>query len=833
MAVTILFTMILYKYSLNIVSKIASFLSKLGSPINKTIISARNIIRQERHNNHLKWGILLIAGWLFFWYSIPQPLFKTTYSTVVTDRNGQLLGAHIADDGQWRFPPGDSVPQKFKTALLTFEDAYFYKHPGVNPISLLRAFLQNIRQKKIVSGGSTITMQVIRLAQPSRRTIYAKALEIIKALRLELTTKKEDILKLYAAHAPFGGNTVGLEAASWRYFNHSAHELTWSETALLAVLPNAPSLMHPGKNRILLTKKRNRLLQKLYTNGYLDSLTYHLALLEPLPDKPQALPRLAPHLLDFYLQNKRGKKIRTSIDRHLQINATRIVNQHSQRLSQNEIYNAAALIANVETGEIIAYIGNSDPIVPYKGNQVDIIRAPRSSGSVLKPILYAAALQEGVIMPGTLLPDIPTYYKNFVPRNYQAHYDGAVPADEALSRSLNIPFVRLLDDFGGEIFLKTLKRCGFTTFNQPYSHYGLSLILGGGEITLFDLAGCYASMSRTLNYYVENDGTYSNHLTRSLTCEPTIYTQSKNNLSVTPVLRAGAIYQTFKAMTNLQRPPEESGWKYFGTQRQVAWKTGTSFGFRDAWAVGVTPQYVVAVWVGNASGEGRPGIVGGTAAGPLLFELFNLLPPTSKFSIPYDDLVKTTICRLSGYRASPYCSETDTLFVPRQTRENEPCPYHHTEHVTKDERFRTRVGCEPPSNIKTVNYFTLPPVMEWYYQRRHPEYKTLPPLQPGCVDGSQKQTMEFVYPPANTTIALPIGLDGTLQKVVLKVIHRNPDAVIYWHLDGNFLGSTQSPHDKEIQPNEGRHVITLIDNAGHRISRVFYCLPRSKQPKDH
>ncbi|MGQ1947381.1 penicillin-binding protein 1C [Geofilum sp. OHC36d9] len=789
---------------------------------------SRKTFGKALHNNHLKWGILLIAGWLFFWYSIPRPLFKTSYSTVVTDRSGQLLGAHIADDGQWRFPPADSVPAKFITALLTFEDAYFYKHPGVNPISLLRALSQNIKQGKIVSGGSTITMQVIRLAQPSKRTVFTKTIEIIKALRLELTNSKDAILKLYAAHAPFGGNTVGLEAASWRYFNHPAQELTWSETALLAVLPNAPGLMHPGKNRTLLIKKRNRLLQKLYTKGYLDSLTCQLALLEPLPEKPQALPQLTPHLLDFYLKNKKGKNIRTSIDRHLQINAARIVNQHSHRLSQNEIYNAAALIANVETGEIIAYIGNSDPTEPYKGNQVDIIRAPRSSGSVLKPILYAAALQEGLIMPTTLLPDIPTYYKNFVPRNYQAFYDGAVPADEALSRSLNIPFVRLLDRFGGEIFLKTLKRCGFTTFNQPYSHYGLSLILGGGEITLLELAGCYASMSRTLNYYVANDGTYSDHLTRSLSCEPTTHTPStKNNISYTPVLRAGTIYQTFKAMTNLQRPPEESGWKYFGTSRQIAWKTGTSFGFRDAWAVGVTPQYVIAVWAGNASGEGRPGIVGGTAAGPMLFELFNLLPPTPKFATPYDDLAETTICRLSGYRAGPYCSETDTLLVPRQTRENKPCPYHHIEHVTKDERYRTRIGCESANNIKAVNYFTLPPVMEWYYQRRHPEYKTLPPLKPGCFDSSEEQPMEFVYPPANTTIALPIGLDGSLQKVILKAIHRNPDAVIFWHLDGNFLGSTQSPHDMEIQPDKGRHIITLIDNTGIRTTRIFYCLPRS------
>lgn len=782
------------------------------------------ISNKKIKSNSLKIGVLLLLGGLLFWFSIPHHLFHVPYSTILTDTDDQLLGAHIAEDGQWRFPPGDSVPQKFKTAILYFEDEHFYKHPGFNPISLFNATKTNIQKRKTVRGGSTITMQVIRLSNPKPRTLLVKFWEIVKACRLELTTSKDSILSLYSAHAPFGGNTVGLEAAAWRYFNHPAQELTWGETALLAVLPNAPGLIHPGRNPKILKNKRDRLLNKLLEKEKIDSSTWFLAISEELPQKPIPLPQQATHLLDYFLKREEGKHVKSTLNRNIQKNATQVVNKHSKQLKQNEIHNAAALIAEVKTGNVLAYVGNSSGHINNKGHDVDIILSKRSSGSVLKPILYAASLQEGVILPTTLLPDIPTYYTNFTPKNYQQRFDGAVAANEALSRSLNIPFVRLLDKFGGEPFLKTLKRCGFTTFQQPYQHYGLSLILGGGENNLFELAGCYASMARTLNYYNNNNGTYQKELNHPLKIALEKELRDQSELTDLPIFNASAIYHTFMAMTELQRPPEESGWEHFSSSRTIAWKTGTSFGFRDGWAVGVTPGYVVAVWVGNASGEGRPGIVGGLTAGPILFELFNLLPPTTRFETPYDDMIQVEICSMSGHRASIHCHSKDSLWIPLSSRQNQPCPYHQTIHLTTDGRYRTSLESSESGTIRTESYFVLPPLMESYYQRYHPEYKTLPPFEPKSINRKDDNALDFIYPGLNTSVIIPIDLDGKPQKVVLKAVHRRRDSSVHWHLDGAYIGTTETQHDLEISPTVGKHLITIIDEDGNRVSRTFNCL---------
>jgi len=774
---------------------------------------------------HLKkWHFVIIALLLLFYFSKPNLFIEKSYSTIITDKNGYLLGAQVSEDGQWRFPTGDSIPYRFKKSLLIFEDEYFYYHPGINPVSLVRAIFQNIKAKKITSGGSTITMQVIRISQPASRNIFHKIKEMYLAFRLEFSLSKDSILSLYVANAPFGGNTVGLEAAAWRYFNCPSYELTWAESATLAVLPNAPSLIHPGKNRIQLLEKRNRLLQKLYDKNIIDKTIYELSKAEKLPEKPYPVPHKAPHLLDSQISGKKGTHIKTGIDSHLQQLATDVINRHGNRLKQNHIYNAAAIIASVETGHILVYVGNTDGDDISKGQKVDIIRAPRSSGSILKPLLYAKSLQEGIILPKTLLPDIPVYYRNFTPNNYMKQFDGAVHSDEALSRSLNVPFVRLLNEYGGEPFLNDLQKMGFKTINQPYSHYGLSLILGGCEVSLWDLAGCYASMMRTLNHFIDSNSVYYEKDFRDLTVSPN-YGKHKEKTQFNPfVLSSSSIYFTFKALTNVQRPPEESGWEHFSSSRQIAWKTGTSYGFRDAWSVGITPEYVVAVWVGNATGEGHPGIVGGTAAGPIMFELFNLLPPTTTFKIPYDDILKINVCKKSGYRASQYCDETDSVFIPVTHKKSGVCPYHHLIHLTKDRRFQTRIDCEPSGEVVSENRFILPPVMEWYYKPRHPEYKPLPPFKSGCESAEISLPMDFIYPPPRTAVYVPIGLDGNLSRIVLKAVHRNPQANLYWHFNNEYLGSTKNPHHFEVLPVNGTNSVTIVDDEGNRLTKRFRCL---------
>jgi penicillin-binding protein 1C len=456
---------------------------------------------------------LLVVG-LVFIYCLPDPLFRSHSSFVIDDADGQLLGASIAADGQWRFPPDTSVPEKFKQCIIAFEDKRFEHHPGFDVLAFGRAIRQDLRSRKVESGGSTLTMQIIRMATSDKRNIWNKIKEIVMAMRLECRYNKAEILSLYASNAPFGSNVVGLDAAAWRYFGRSPQQLSWGEMAAMAVLPNAPSLVHPGKNRSVLIKKRNMLLDKLYKQGIIDSKTASLAKLEPVPDRPFPLPQLAPHLLARFRaehrDNQHGEtRIRTSIRLSVQQQVNEIIEHRHQLLKADDINNIAAVVLDVETGATLAYAGNiSHPEDTTMQSDVDVIDAPRSPGSTLKPLLYAAMLHDGFILPNSLMPDIPTQILGFHPKNFDLVYDGAVPASQALSRSLNVPAVKMLQQYKVGRFYDMLHKVGITTLNKPADHYGLSLILGGGENTLWELTGAYADMARVLNHYNKYNGKY-------------------------------------------------------------------------------------------------------------------------------------------------------------------------------------------------------------------------------------------------------------------------------------------------------------------------------------
>jgi penicillin-binding protein 1C len=779
--------------------------------------------------------VFLITILLVFWFSLPNPLFKDPTCTVIEDREGELLGAKIAEDGQWRFPYNPDVPEKFKISVISFEDRLFYYHPGFNPFSLIRAIKSNIQSGRIVSGGSTLTMQVIRLSRKGKnRTIPEKLIEIILACRLEMSYSKDEILALYSANAPFGGNVVGLDAASWRYFGCSPSDLSWSECATLAVLPNSPSLIHPGKNRDLLLEKRNRLLNTLFSTGKIDSMTYYLSKLEPLPEDPHPLPSLAPHLLGRVYANNRGERIRTTLVKEIQERAENIVESHHKILKYNEIHNAACLILEVETGDVIAYVGNTqNPDHPEHGSDVDIITSPRSTGSILKPLLFCLMLSQGSILPGTLIPDIPTNYSGYTPKNFSFTYDGVVPAKRALSKSLNIPAVRMLQQFGLERFHYCLKKLGMTTISHPADYYGLSLILGGAEGNLWDLTGIFCSLARILNHYNKYHGSYfesdlkcPNYLPDSsfeFKPDESQQTYTGNNL-----VNAGSIWLTFQSLIEVNRPENEAGWKYFNSSNHVAWKTGTSFGFRDGWAIGTTPDYTVGVWVGNADGEGRPNLTGIQTAAPILFDIFDLLPTGSWFDIPLDELRYVSVCRQSGHRAGINCPETDSILIPVQGLNTEPCPYHVMVHLTKDKKFRLNSDCAETSDMIHVPWFVLPPVQEYYYQSKNPDYKPLPPLHPDCYSNENIADMDLIYPKDNSRIYIPYELDGDQGQVVFEAAHRIPDASIYWHIDQEYIGTTKYLHQISICPEQGEHILTLVDEFGNILQKKIEVLARKK-----
>jgi len=763
----------------------------------------------------------------------PMPSFDAPLSTVVEAADGTLLGARVAADGQWRFPPPDSLPGKYVTCLLNYEDRYFRWHPGVNPVAVVRALAGNIRAGEIVSGGSTITMQVARLARGNPDRTYAgKIIEMLSALKLELFRSKKAILILYAANAPFGGNTVGLEAAAWRYTGRGTAGMSWAEAAMLAVLPNAPSLIYPGRNTDALRDKRDRLLMTLAERGEIDSLTCSLAMGEPLPGAPVAMPASAPHLTDRMFLGRPGSRVRTTVDPLLQREVTDAVDRHTAMLEGNLIHNAAALVVEVATGDVLAYAGNAtlSDSAGRHGRDVDMIPAPRSTGSIMKPFLYAALLSAGEMLPNALVADIPTRFQGFRPENSDFSYSGAVPAGDALARSLNIPAVRMLQMLEEERFLDLLHSMGFTTFDRPASHYGLSLILGGGEASLWELAGAYASMARTLNN--ANAGTASPGDWHMPVLAAATANGSMPHAPVAmlhaprPMLSPAAIWLTYEALRRVNRPETETGWQYFGSAPEVAWKTGTSFGYRDAWAIGTTPTYVVAVWAGNADGEGRPGLSGISSTAPLLFEIIRLVQSGTEtwFARPEDGMTMIEVCAASGFRAGPYCTETREEWIPEAGLRSDACPYHTVITLDPTGRYRVNTSCATPSGMISGSWFVLPPAMEYYYRMRNPSYLTLPPFLPGCTDDRTVPPMEFIYPPRDARIFIPRSLGGEMMSMLPEIAHRRRDAIIYWHLDDSYAGMTRRLHQIGVRVGPGEHVITAVDDEGSTISRRFYCI---------
>lgn len=692
-------------------------------------------------------GSLLLL-WLF---CLPRNLFKgTPYSTVVVDRDGQLLGARIAADGQWRFPPTETVPEKYATALIQFEDRGFRHHPGVSIKAIGRAIVQNIKGGHTVSGASTLSMQVIRLSRQRERTVWQKLTEMFMATRLEARYSKDEILALYASHAPFGGNVVGLEAAAWRYLGRDASDLSWAEAATFAVLPNAPSSINLSQNRPALLEKRNRLLKRLKDRRFIDEYTYESALEEPLIGELHPLPSYCPHLVEEYNRSARGKTVRTGIMLNLQRRVEESLKRWREDLAESGINDLCAIITDVRSGGTIAYCGNADIEVKRPGAWVDIARSPRSTGSILKPLLYCAALQEGVILPSSLLPDVPTNFGGFSPKNFDLNYDGAVPADEALARSLNIPNVWLLKQFGTTRFVTKLKEMGISTLNRKPEEYGLSLILGGSEACLKDVVGAYAKKARNVDM---------------------------------------ATWYMLEALAEVGRP-DQMDWRRVSSLRKVAWKTGTSYGSRDAWAIGITPDYVVGVWAGNAEGNSAPGLTGALTAGPVMFDLFNLLPTTGWFDEP-KDFIEVNVCPESGFLAGRDCPKKVKMKVPAGGKDARQCPWHR--------------------EIKMEKWFVLPPLMEKYYRIKHQEYRPVP-----REENADTEVMSFAYPCDGAVLSPAKQMDGTSPGVRCEIVHTRQSATVYWHLDNEYLGETTDIHTMVIDMPSGFHRLMAVDDEGNK-----------------
>ncbi len=727
--------------------------------------------------HRLKWAaaaaaVLILLLWLFY---LPRDLFAgIPYSTVVTASDGLLLGARVADDGQWRFPPCDSVPEKFAKALIEYEDRSFYSHFGISIRGIGRAIKQNLSSGRVVSGGSTITMQTIRLHRRGPRNLWEKFVEMFMATRLEMRYSKDEILRMYASHAPFGGNVVGIDAAVWRYLGNDGNDMSWAEAATLAVLQNAPATIHLSKNRDKLLAKRNRLLKRLFDKGELTADEYELAVEEPLIGSPYPMPSVAPHLVEYYHKTSHGKRTRTGISFTLQQRVEDVAASWREELALSGIQDLAVVVADVNKGEIIAYCGNADMDADRTGKWVDIARSPRSSGSILKPLLYCAAIQEGVILENTILPDVPTDFGGFAPKNFDGQFAGIVPANQTLALSLNVPNVYLLKKFGVTRFASLLQKCGLSTLTRPAHEYGLSLVLGGAEVTLLDVVNGYTRLARYEQNFPINDSI--------------------------------AVYAMLNAMREVNRP-DQLDYSRVSDIQNIAWKTGTSYGARDGWAIGITPGYVVGVWIGNADGSGVADLTGARTAGPVMFDIFNLLPQSGWFPTPKGK--KQKVCLKSGHLAGKYCKETTMRLCSENAGKSERCPYCQEIPVSLDGQRRVS-DCSEHMEMKS--YFILSPLQKHYFKLQHTDYIEPP------VSTDATNNMKFIYPSEGAVVSMPKDDDHI---IVCKATHTNPSATLFWHIDNNFIELTSDLHQVQIAPSEGFHRLTIIDNTGSETSVEF------------
>lgn len=762
----------------------------------------------------------MFFGAIWFYFCLPNPLFQETYSTIIEDRNNELLGAQIATDGQWRFPQMDSLPPYFIVALTSFEDERFFMHKGVDFFSVCRAFIQNLKAKKIVSGASTLSMQVIRLSRGNKaRTIPEKLIEMIMAIRLEMKCSKEEILNLWASHAPYGGNVVGLEAASWRYFHKGPELLTLSEAAMIAVLPNAPSLIHLSRNRNRLQLKRNRLLKKLMDKGFLNQMDYELAILEPLPKAPHPLPSFAPHALQYLKKQQPNiHRLSSNIDLDIQKQCNEIASFHNDIYQQEDIYNLGILVIDNQSGKVVAYIGNAEHA--KQEMHVDMVHANRSSGSILKPFLYAHMLESGMILSQSLVKDIPTQIQGFKPKNYNRKFVGAIPADEALAKSLNVPAINMLQEFGVEKFIDKLNGVGLHTINQSADHYGLSLILGGAEVNLWEICGAYSALARTLTRYTNEGEKYFEGDIH----KPLLYGERRQSMhSYFPKeLSAGSIFLMYKAMEKVQRPDDEGDWQTLGSNQGISWKTGTSFGHRDAWSIGVTPNYTVGIWIGNSDGEGRTNLVGSIKAAPVMFDVFNVLGKQESFRVPLNSLTEQTVCKTSGNILGPHCKASKKTYMSNTENVHPICLYHKSIWLNEAGE-QVRKNCVDQDDVQKLAWFVLPPKLAHYYEKIHPEYEEEPPFSQSCKVNYEQNIspLAFIYPLDHSDIYLPIDIDGVREKLICTATHSKANATIYWHFNDTYLGATNEFHSMEINAHAGSHKVSIEDQWGNRSVRRF------------
>lgn len=711
---------------------------------------------------------------VYITYDPKKLVEEINYSKVVLDRKGEILSVFLNSEEEFHIKYDGEVPETLKTAVINYEDKKFYSHSGIDYPRILKSFFNNMTGRKKM-GASTISMQVVKLLEPKKRTYFNKLVEVVKAYKLESEFSKEEILKIYLNNVPYGSNIVGYSGAIKMYFNKEVKDLSYAEATLLAVLPNSPGILNLKKNNDKLETKRNRLLKTLLDRKLIDERQYKFSLLEKFPNKIYYYEKKAPQF-SIFLKNRYPEKIiKSTLDYNLQKKLEKIVHDYSNAMKDVGINNAAVLVVNNKTKEVLAYVASQDFYDKRNNGEIDGLQAKRSPASLLKPFLFALSIDDGLIVPDSIYPDVPIYFGNFYPKNSSNTFTGMVKIEEALIKSLNIPFVKLLSDYGVDRFYYFLEN----NDNYPedrFDKYGLSLILGTREMRPVDIAKLYMGLA--------NYGKVSNLKYTLTEDKPREYQQFSR----------GASYLTLDTLSKVVRPGNEN---LYSEQRPISWKTGTSYGMKDAWSVGVSPDYTVLVWLGNFNQKSIFSLSGVETAGNLLFKVFNIVDINSKtFEKPTDDLKEIEIDEKTGYRKF-YDVESKKVFYPKDAKLLRISPYYKKIFVDENDmeidsrspnfdKRKEKIVIEYP--IEVSNYFFLNGVRE-------------------------NKNVKIAYPVQNLNIFVPKDFDG-YKKVAMKLYNPNNEYV-YWYLNEDYVGYSNEK-EKFFELDIGKHKLTIITENGAR-----------------
>ncbi|MCF2489570.1 penicillin-binding protein 1C [Dyadobacter sp. CY347] len=749
----------------------------------------------------LKKALLILAG-VFLLFIILDFVFpfqpKISYATQVTDQKGNLIYAFLNKEDKWRLYASISeITPLLRKTLIYKEDQYFYVHPGVNPFAIVRAGFRNVYTGRRTSGASTITMQVVRLIEPRKRTYLNKILEIHRAFQLELHYSKAEILQMYLNLVPYGGNIEGIKAASLLYFGKPPQLLSLSEITALTIVPNRPSSLRPGTRNDALVAARNQWLRRFEEEGLFEKNIIQDALNEPLVVKRLQAPKLAPHLaLRLKKENPDEPVIHSKLKMQLQSQIEEQVKNYINRRQTMNIHNASVLVVNNETMEVEAYIGSADFNNPFDGGQVDGVRAVRSPGSTLKPLLYGAAFDQGLITPKNIVNDVPSNFSGYEPENFDQHFNGPVTAEFALSNSLNIPAVKILKEVSTPVLIAKLRKAGFKTIDKQAKDLGLSMILGGCGVTLEELTRLFAAFS--------NNGELKKLRYTS---------ETPLDKKGTPIISQEAAYLLTNILTQITRPDLPTNFDNTYHLPKIAWKTGTSYGKRDAWSIGYNRRYTIGVWVGNFSGEGVPELSGANTATPLLFSIFNALDynsPKGWYETPANVSLRK-VCAASGDIPSDFCTHQILDQYIMGVSAYRKCQHLRWVFTDKPGKISYCTYCLPENGYEKRAYANQAPELIAYNEMQKIPYQKIPPHNPDCERVFHEGPPLIVSPNDGSEYYLR---PDEPQQIQLACQTSNDVQEVFWYINDKLNKKSASHESVFVSLPLGRVKISCSDDKG-------------------